>query len=246
MPPSQAQERVVPATADAVLVVEDETDLARVLAFNLGEAGFRVESAGTAAGALSAAARLRPAVVILDLMLPDRPGTEVCRALREDPALADVGILMLTARGDDADRVLGFELGADDYVVKPCTMREIVLRVRALARRCSERSAARHGPTGKVLRWRTLSVDLGVHRVFDDGREIALRPIEFKLLTALLDANGQVLSREQLLAAVWDDGAGGAVSPRTVDVHVRRVRQALRSSDPIETVHGLGYRLRQA
>lgn len=234
------------STQDTVLVVEDEADLARVLAFNLAEAGFHTVTAGSAAEALLAAARVRPAVVVLDVMLPDLPGTEVCKRLREDAHLAEVGILMLSARGDDADRVLGFEQGADDYVVKPCPMREIVLRVRALARRCSERRAGRRGPTGKVLRWRELELDLGRDRVHAQGREVALRPIEFKLLAAVMEAGGELCTREQLLATVWDDGAG-TVSPRTIDVHVRRLRLALRTAgDPIETVHGLGYRLRQA
>jgi two-component system phosphate regulon response regulator PhoB len=234
---------------DSVLVVDDEPDLCRLVCFNLRQAGLAAESAGTAAAGLEAAARLRPLVVVLDVMLPDEPGTEVCRRLRADPALADCGILMLTARGDEQDRVVGFELGADDYVVKPFSPRELVLRVQALARRVGERRAARATPpaSGAVppalrLTWRGLELDPVAHRVYLDGQELTLRPMEFKLLHVLLDRPGELLSREQLLTAVWDDAE---VTPRTVDTHVRRLRERLGPyGEAIETVHGFGYRLR--
>src|SRR5262245_24783790 len=150
-----------------VLIVDDEEDLCRLLAFNLRDAGFAPETATSGNLGLALASKLRPAVVVLDLMLPDLPGTEVCRRLRADPVLSDMGIMMLTARGDEYDRVVGFELGADDYVIKPFSVREVVLRVRALARRSKEKQIARaSADTGSRLRWRDLEVDLTRPRVF--------------------------------------------------------------------------------
>src|SRR5262249_27245046 len=158
---------------------------------------------GTGQAGIVAAVRSRPAVIVLDLMLPDLPGTEVCRRLRADPATADVGILMLTARSDEYDRVLGFEVGADDYVVKPFSVRELVLRVRALARRTSERRVARaSSEPGRTLRWRTLEVDRDRHRVHVDGAELSLRPLELKLIVLLLEHPGKVFTRAALLEEV--------------------------------------------
>jgi two-component system phosphate regulon response regulator PhoB len=227
-----------------VLIVDDEADLRRLLSFNLEAAGFRATTAATANEALVVAEQARPTVVLLDLMLPDLPGTEVCRRLRAHPQLSDVGILVLTARNDDYDRIVGFELGADDYVVKPFNVRELVLRVRALARRVGERSAARAAPeAGSVLAWRALRVDTGRHRVTADDVELNLRPLEYRLLLALLQAGGAVLSRDQLIDAVW----GSEVNERTVDTHVKRLRQRLgEHGDCIETVFGFGYRLKDA
>jgi two-component system, OmpR family, phosphate regulon response regulator PhoB len=235
---------VAPGT-ESVLIVDDEPDLCRLLVFNLVEAGFRTHTATTGMEGLSAASLLVPRVVILDLMLPDLPGAEVCRRLRADPALGDVGILMLSARGDDADRVMGFELGADDYVVKPYNVREVVLRVRALVRRTGERQAARAAPHGgKRLAWRGLEIDTGSHRVTVDGAPLALRPLEFKLIAMLLEYPGTVLSREQLLEEIW--GITADVNTRTVDTHVRRLRERLADyGHAIETVYGVGYRLRE-
>jgi len=229
-----------------VLLVDDEPDLRQLLLFNLTEAGFAPEAVATGAAGIEAATRARPAVVILDLMLPDIPGTEVCRKLRKELGLDDIGILMLTARGDEYDRVLGFEVGADDYVIKPFSVRELVLRIRALARRTSERRAARDADDeGRRLSWRGLSVDPAQHRVYVDGTELALRPLEFKLLALFLEHPGEVLSRAQLLEEVW--GIRGDVGTRTVDTHVRRLRERMGTyGDAIETVYGFGYRLREA
>ena len=159
--------------------------------------GFEAHAVGTGAEGIASALKTRPAVVILDLMLPDIPGAEVCRRMRLDPSLADVPIMMLTARGDEYDRVLGFEVGADDYVVKPFSVRELVLRVRAVMRRAKERQAARTAVAGtaKPLAWRGLEVDLVHHRVYADGAELALRPLEFKLIAVLLEAPGRVFTR---------------------------------------------------
>jgi two-component system phosphate regulon response regulator PhoB len=235
-------------SADRILLVDDEPDLQRLLLFNLGEAGFEVEAASTGADGLAKARALAPQVIVLDLMLPDLPGTEVCRQLRADPELADVAILMLTARGDEYDRVLGFEVGADDYVVKPFSVRELVMRVRGMARRFHERRAARSTERRKesrLLSWRGLAVDPVQHRVFADGTELSLRPLEFKLITALLEHPGRVFTRSDLLEEVW--GISSDVNTRTVDTHVRRLRERLGVyGEAVETVHGFGYRLREA
>jgi two-component system phosphate regulon response regulator PhoB len=229
---------------DRVLLVDDEPDLQRLVLFNLREAGFEVETAGTGRDGLAAAQKMEPQVVILDLMLPDIPGTEVCRQLRADPRLSDVAILMLTARGDEYDRVLGFEVGADDYVVKPFSVRELVMRVKGLTRRAHERRLARtSGGDANKREWRGLSVDPARHRVYLDGVELSLRPLEFKLLTMLLEHPGRVFSRGELLEEVW--GITSEVNTRTVDTHVRRLRERLGTyGEAVETVHGFGYRLR--
>jgi two-component system phosphate regulon response regulator PhoB len=234
----------VPQAPDVVLVVDDEEDIRRLVSFNLDEAGFRVEAVETGTRALEAAARLRPAVVVLDLMLPDVSGTEVCRKLRADPELSDAAVLMLTARGDEYDRVLGFEVGADDYVVKPFSVRELVMRVRGLAVRARERRLARTATDeGKRLRWRGLEIDPVRHRVTADGAELALRPLEYKLLSIFVEHPGRVFSRTDLLQEVW--GISPETNTRTVDTHIRRLRERLGAySEAIETVHGFGYRLR--
>src|SRR5688572_9011944 len=230
--------------ADRVLLVDDEPDLARLVAFNLREAGFEVVTAATASEGLSAAQGDKPLVAILDVMLPDYSGIELLKRMRADEALADLGIIMLTARSDEQDRVAGFEQGADDYVVKPFSVKELVLRVRALARRSRERQAARAADGGGArLRWKGLEVDVGFHRVYVDGQEVSLRPLEFKLITVLLENPTRVFSRAQLLEEVW--GTSGEINTRTVDTHVRRLRDKLGAcAEAVETVHGFGYRLR--
>jgi two-component system phosphate regulon response regulator PhoB len=227
-----------------VLVVDDEPDLQGLLVHNLRDAGFIADAVGTGKDALLAAERSQPEVVVLDLMLPDMPGTEVSRRLRAHPDLRDVGILMLSARGDEYDRVLGFEVGADDYVVKPFSVREIVMRVRGLATRAHERRLARRAPDAeRRLHWRGIVVDVVGHRVYVDGIEHDLRPLEFKLLTTFLEQPGKTLSRDELLEQVW--AVTGAQTKRTVDVHVRRLRERIGPyGEGIETVLGFGYRLR--
>ena len=232
---------------ERILLVDDEPDLQRLLLFNLKEAGFDVEAVGTGADGLAGAARLHPAVIVLDLMLPDISGTEVCRQLRADPDLSDIAVLMLTARGDEYDRVLGFEVGADDYVVKPFSVRELVMRVRALARRAAERRLARTSggtsDTAPRLVWRGLEVDLVRHRAYADQTELVLRPLEFKLISLFLENPGKLMSRSQLLEEAW--GISAEVNTRTVDTHVKRLREKLgKYGEAIETVHGFGYRLK--
>jgi two-component system phosphate regulon response regulator PhoB len=234
-----------PAPPDRILLVDDEPDLRQLVTFNLRDAGFEVDAVGSGQAGLVLAAKVRPAVIVLDLMLPDVSGTEVCRQLRANPVLGEVAVLMLTARGDEYDRVLGFEVGADDYVVKPFSVRELVMRVRALARRTAERRAAR-AMTGedRKLRWKGLEVDPVRHHVFVDGAELQLRPLEFKLIQLLLEHPGRVFTRAQLLEEVW--GISGEASSRTVDTHVRRLRERLGPyGEAVETVHGFGYRLKE-
>ena len=231
---------------ERVLVVDDEEDLCRLLRFHLEQSGFIVDTAENAADALLAIGRKKPTVVILDVMLPDLSGVDVCRRIRQDASLSDLGILMLTALGEDDDRVSGLEAGADDYVVKPFNVKEVLLRVQALCRRIGERRQAsasqRPSTEGTVLTWRTLRVDPRTHDSTVGGKPLNLRPLEFKLLVTLMGEPGRVFSRQELLRLVWDmDDA--SQNPRTVDVHVRRLRQNLGDcADVVETVPGFGYR----
>ncbi len=232
--------------AERVLVVDDEEDLRRLLQFHLEQAGYQVTTASTAAEALLAVGSHRPSTVVLDVMLPDLSGVEVCKKLRSDKTFSDTGILMLTALGDDEDRVGGLLAGADDYVVKPFNVREVVLRIGALCRRMGEhKEAAQASPSESVLRWRDLRIDPRTHDTFVGDTRLSLRPLEFKLLVTLLSEPGRVFSRSELLSNVWEIGGEGG-NPRTVDVHVRRLRQNLGgAADVVETVPGFGYRARR-
>jgi two-component system phosphate regulon response regulator PhoB len=219
-------------------VVDDERDLVSLLDFNLRQAGFETTLAYAGEEALSAARRRPPDLVLLDLMLPDMSGTEVCRQLKSDPRTRHVPVVMLTAKGEEVDRVVGFELGADDYVTKPFSVRELVLRLKAVLRRAgpargSERPPESVGP---------IRVDVEAHRAFVDGAEMQLTPLEFRLLTTFMARLGRVQSREQLLEDVWE--MSSEVETRTVDTHVKRLREKLGSGrDLLETVRGIGYRL---
>ena len=227
-----------------LLLVEDEPDVARLLAFNLEAAGWQVTRVERGLDALSRSRLEPPIVVVLDVMLPDMSGFDVCRRLRATPETADVGVLMLTARGDPDDRITGLEVGADDYVAKPFVVREVILRVAALASRIAERSQRGGAAASGALRLGPLAIDTVEHSVTLDGAPLALRPLEFKLLVTLAAAPGRVFSREDLLSEVWD--IRGNVSTRTVDVHVRRLRMSLgAAADVVETVHGFGYRARK-
>jgi two-component system phosphate regulon response regulator PhoB len=228
-----------------VVIIEDERDVSRLLEFNLRGAGFVVTSAATGADGIAAARTASPDVVVLDLMLPDQSGYDVCRAIRADVTTADTGVLMLTAKGEAEDRILGLEVGADDYVVKPFVVREVVLRVTALANRLAERRArpAASDPSG-VLRVGPIELDPVTHDVRITGVPTQLRPLEFKLLQMLVAEPGRVFSREELLEQVWE--MRGDINTRTVDVHVRRLRVSLGpAADVIETVHGFGYRAKR-
>src|SRR5215467_13755726 len=228
-----------------VVIIEDERDVARLLEFNLRGAGFAVTAAGTGGEGLTTVRSQAPDVVVLDLMLPDQSGYEVCKQIRADSAVGDIGVLMLTARGEAEDRILGLEVGADDYVVKPFVVHEVVLRVTALANRLAERRArpAAGDPSG-VLRVGPIELDPVTHDVRINGTPTQLRPLEYKLLQLLVSDPGRVFSREELLEQVWE--MRGDINTRTVDVHVRRLRVSLGpAADVIETVHGFGYRARR-
>ncbi|MCA9601097.1 MAG: response regulator transcription factor [Polyangiales bacterium] len=223
-----------------ILVVEDEPDLADLVAYNLEQEGFAVSVATSGATALSMARANCPDLVVLDIMLPDITGIDVCRQLRANKATQAVSVIVLTAKGEESDRVAGFEAGADDYVVKPFSPRELLLRVNAVLRR----SAAGAEPsTEDVLTFGVLTINMPRHEVAVSGERVDVTPIEFKLLHDLATRRGRVQSRDDLLARVWDYAAG--VESRTVDTHVKRLRVKLgAASDYIETVRGIGYRMR--
>lgn len=226
--------------SDIILIVDDEQELVDSLSWSARREGFVVRTASTGAAALAEAQRQpRPDLVLLDLMLPDIPGTEVCRQLRADAGTRDIAIIMCTARGDEIDRVVGFELGADDYVTKPFSPRELMLRVRAILRRA--RPVAPADVDGGTVFGR-LRVQAAAHTVWVDQEECPLTALEYRLLTFLLDRRGRVQSREVLLDEVWDVDTG--ITTRTVDTHIKRLRGKLRSAGAyIETRRGFGYRM---
>jgi len=219
-----------------ILVVDDEPDILELVRLNLAQSGFQVSTAENGEEALAAIRRNPPDLVVLDLMLPDRSGTEVCREMRGDPKLRDVPVIMLTAKGEEVDRVVGFELGADDYVTKPFSPRELILRVRAVLRR--GRSGA--APTARLSHG-VLALDVERHRCEVEGVEVSLTAKEFGLLQALMERPGRVLTREQLIDRVW--GEDISVTLRTIDTHLKRLREKLGpASDSIDTIRGVGYR----
>ncbi|HEX6249576.1 MAG TPA: response regulator transcription factor [Nocardioidaceae bacterium] len=224
-----------------ILVAEDADDLAEIVRRELSSAGYEVIRATTGRAALAIHQRERPALVVLDWMLPELDGLAVLREVRagRDPALSSTPVIMLTARGDEADRVIGLEVGADDYLTKPFSMRELVARVRALLRRV-ERAAALATAGPAELSVGPLHIDRARRQVRLDGSLVHLTPTEFDLLACLASEPGTVLTRERLLADVWDwpDAAG----TRTVDSHVRSLRGKL-GADVVRTVHGVGYAL---
>jgi len=223
--------------AREVLVVEDEPDIRRLVVLHLERDGFRCRTATSGADALREVKTAVPDLVVLDLMLPGLDGLEVCRRLRRDSSTSSVPIIMLTAKSDEVDRVVGLEVGADDYVGKPFSPKELVARVRAVLRRSGPDQ-----PT-PVLSVGPVTLDPARHAVSLDGRAVALTPKEFDLLQALLDAAGRVLSREYLLNRVWGYARADVIESRTVDVHVRRLRAKLGDAGTrITTVKSVGYR----
>ncbi len=220
-----------------ILVVEDEADLRQVIEFNLAQNGHEVETAGTGSEGLRRARARKPHLVLLDIMLPDLTGLEVCRQIKGDPALHGVAVVLLTARGEEIDRVVGFEIGADDYVVKPFSVRELMLRIGAILRRAS----ADAEPVSAKVQFGVLVLDREAHRVWVGGEEVELTALEFKLLATLYDRRDRVQTRTALLDVVW--GIRADVTTRTVDTHVKRLREKLGAArDYIETVRGVGYR----
>ena len=220
-----------------ILIVEDEPDLQQVLEYNLKQAGHDVFATKLGQEGMRFARDHRPDLVLLDLMLPDTSGIEVCRALKESPTTKAIPVLMVTARGEEIDRVVGFEIGADDYVVKPFSVRELLLRVQAVLRRGKTETG---GPE-TTIEFGKLRVDRAAHRVWVETQEIELTALEFKLLVTLYDRRNRVQTRSALLDDVW--GIQADITTRTVDTHVKRLREKLEAArDYVETVRGVGYR----
>jgi two-component system phosphate regulon response regulator PhoB len=224
-----------------ILVVDDEPDITALVAYHLARAGYRVSTATAGPDALRAAREERPDIVVLDLMLPGVSGYEVLRELRQRPETREVGVILLTSRREETDRIKGFSLGADDYLTKPFSPQELTLRVAALLRRLQAPAVA----AGSSLIEGPLIIDRASHRVTLEGEELQLTATEFKLLSMLVERRGRVQTRPQLLETVWD--AQPDIQTRTVDMHVQRLRAKLGElGDLIETVRGFGYRFRGA
>lgn len=222
-----------------ILIVEDERDLAELIAFNLRQEGYAITVVHDGLDGLRSALAEPPDLVILDLMLPGLLGTEVCRRLRREEKTAGVPVLMLTARGEESDRVVGFEVGADDYVVKPFSVRELTLRVKALLRRGLPAATS-----GETLRIGILEIDSGRHEVRVGGTAVELTAVEYRLLTTLAERRGRLQTREVLLGDVW--GYNYLGDTRTVDTHITRLRGKLGAAgDLIRTVRGFGYKLEE-
>ncbi len=221
---------------DTILIVDDEQDVLDLLVYHLQRAGYKTLTARDGQTALQKAQDQLPALVVLDLMLPEVEGTEVCKRLKADAKTARIPVLMLTAKAEELDRVLGLELGADDYVTKPFSPREVVLRIKSILRR-----AQGEGEPAEVLKFGGIVVDLSKHEVTVKGKPLELTATEFKLLATLLERRGRVQSRDRLLNDVW--GYEGDLDTRTVDTHVRRLREKLgKAADCVETIRGVGYR----
>jgi len=228
-----------PPTGQRILVVDDEADIVALIVYHLAKAGYRISTAATGLDALDAALRERPALIVLDLMLPGLSGYEVLEQLRGSEPTKGVGVLMLTARVDEADRVRGLALGADDYLTKPFSPQELVLRVGAILRRMTSPVAE---PVD-ILAIGPIHIDRSEHRVVVEGATIDLTPTEYKLLLILAERRGRVQARAHLLETVWE--AAPDIQTRTVDMHVQRLRAKLGDAgSQIETVRGFGYRLR--
>ena len=222
-----------------ILIVEDEKDVVDLLSLNLRKVGgFAVSSASDGAAGLAKAREAKPDLIILDLMLPKMSGLEVCKIVKTDPATRHIPVLMLTAKAEEIDRIVGLELGADDYVVKPFSPREIILRIKAILRRGAPEE------TDERLTAGAIAIDPARHQVSVNGKPVNLTSLEFKLLRTLMQRRGRVQERDRLLNEVW--GYESVIDTRTVDTHVRRLREKLgKAGDIVETVRGFGYRLRE-
>ncbi len=228
---------------ERILLIEDEPDIAEVLQYNLEKEGFQVELAGRGDAGLEAVRRESPDLILLDLMLPGLDGLEMTRLLKRDPATAHLPIVMLTARSEEVDRIVGLELGADDYISKPFSPREVVLRVKAVLRRLQPEQPEE--TANELLQVGGIELDISGHQLRLGGKEVPLTATEFRLLRLLMERNGRVQTRGQLLSDVW--GYAEDIDSRTVDTHIRRLRRKLGpEADRIETVIGVGYRLRPA
>ena len=228
------------AHSGSILVVDDDPQIREIIRFAVGREGFRVAEAGNGRDAIEAFRRERPDLVILDILMPEMDGTDVCRAIRRD---STVPIIFLSSKDDEVDRILGLELGGDDYVTKPFSPKELVARVRAVLRRRVPPEPAVSGPREHVIKHGLLSLDLDRFRASWDGREVVLTVTEFGILRTLVGFPGKVYTREELMEGGY--AYDNVVSGRTIDSHVRRLRQkfAAVGGQPIDTVHGLGYKV---
>ena len=225
-------------SSDRILIVDDEPDIVALVVYHLAKAGYKVSSASTGTDALAIAKRDRPSLIVLDLMLPGMSGFDVLARLREDASTAGIAVLMLTARKEEPDRIRGLELGADDYLTKPFSPQELVLRVGAILRRL-----AGSGEQADIIQAGPIRIDRSAHSVTVNSHEVELTPTEFKLLLTLAERKGRVQARAHLLETVWD--AAPDIQTRTVDMHIQRLRTKLHpAGDLIETVRGFGYRLK--
>jgi two-component system phosphate regulon response regulator PhoB len=223
-----------------ILMIDDEQDVIDLLTLHLRKAGYALSTATDGAAGLRLAREESPALIILDLMLPKMPGLEICRVLKTDATTRQIPVLMLTAKAEEIDRIVGLEFGADDYVTKPFSPRELVLRVNAILRRGQGETAE-----DKKLTIGSITIDPSRHLVEVAGRAVRLTSVEFKLLSMLMRRQGRVQERDRLLNEVW--GYESVIDTRTVDTHVRRLRKKLgKAADAIETVRGFGYRIREA
>ncbi|MDB9997540.1 response regulator transcription factor [Gammaproteobacteria bacterium] len=223
---------------DKILVIEDEPDIRKTLEYNLAREGFIVSTAGSLKKAKNILENPNFSLILLDLMLPDGSGLDLCRELKSNPALKDIPIIILTAKDDEVDKVVGFELGADDYVTKPFSVRELILRVKAVLKR-NQKTAT---PLEINRSFGSLVMDIESHEVFVDDEEITLTALEFKLLNQLVERRGRVQTRDQLLSDVW--GYSSDVTTRTVDTHIKRLREKLGVMGKyIQTIRGVGYKL---
>lgn len=220
-----------------ILIVDDEADILTLLEYNLEKAGFKVISANDGPDAVEITKREKPDIIILDIMLPSMEGTEVCKILKSRDATRHIPIIMLTAKGEEVDRIVGFELGADDYITKPFSPRELILRVKAVLKRG-------HKLEVKIINAGPVTIDIERSLATADGKALRLTAIEFKLLLELAKSDGRVLRRDTLLDRVW--GTEVYITDRTVDTHIRRLREKLgKTSKYIETVRGFGYKFRE-
>jgi len=222
-----------------ILVVEDDKNILKLIRYNLEKAGFGCYTTITGEDAFDILAREPVGLVVLDIMLPTIDGLEICKRIKQDDRYAYIPIIMLTAKGEEVDKVVGFELGVDDYMVKPFSPRELILRIKAVLKRNKPKNISHD-----ILTAGKIKIDIPRHKITLDGRQIELAPMEFKLLTVLVERKGRVQSRDILLEDVW--GVSADVTTRTVDTHIKRLRQRLgRAGRYIETVRGIGYRLKE-
>ena len=220
-----------------VYIVEDEPDIRETLSYNLSQEGFKVSEFSDAETCLNKIHKKKPDLLILDLMLPGMSGLDLCKEIRADKTLKNLAIIMLTAKGEEVDRIIGFELGADDYVTKPFSVRELILRVKVILKKQTESVES-----NELVEFGPIKLNLDAHEVLINNDEIILTALEFKLLKHLLQRRGRVQTRDQLLGDVW--GYSSEITTRTVDTHIKRLREKLGTvGDYIQTVRGVGYRL---